>query len=282
MKKIAALLTGLALSTCAYGLPIGNPWEAGLMRDGVFKEGHCASFCDPCVSWLDAWSVRIGFYGDYVYNYHMEVDRHNHRDNIHDTEIWTNAAYFALNLFDRFDFFATLGTSKFEIHTPRKAFGGAGDNNFVTIQTDTDFSWSLGIRATLWECGNLGLGAEAQYFSSNPNINYVKREGVAPDYRNEDDLEYQEWQIGFGAAYRINIASCATALIPYLGVKWGRAWIDLENIESGGLTIYDLRSDKNFGYAFGMTLLGCNKASVTVEARYIDEKALYVNGQLRF
>jgi len=48
------------------------------------------------------------------------------------------------------------------------------------------------------------------------------------------------------------------------------------------LTFFNLRSERNFGYAFGLTLLGCNKTSVTVEARFIDEKALYVNGQFRF
>jgi major outer membrane protein len=282
MYKIAALFIVFVLSATAYALPIGNPWEASLMRDGIFREGHCASYCDPCISWCDAWSFRVGFYGDYVYNYHMEVDRHDHHDNIHDTEIWTNAAYLAFNMFDRFDFFATLGTSEFEIYTPRKAFGGSGDNDFETIKTDTDFSWSIGIRATLWECGCLGIGGEAQYFSACPDINFVKRENSDPDYRDGDGFEYQEWQIGFGAAYRINIASCATALVPYLGIKWGRAWIDMGNIESNGLTIHDLRSDKLFGYAFGITLLGCNKASVTAEARFIDEKALYVNGQFRF
>ncbi|MCC5831546.1 MAG: hypothetical protein JJU12_00685 [Chlamydiales bacterium] len=282
MHNITALLTLLLFSATAYALPIGNPWEASLMREGLFREGHCASYRDPCLSWRDSWGVRIGFYGDYVYNYRMEVDRHNGRDKIHTTEISTNAGYLAFNLFDRFDLFATLGTSEFEIKTPRKAFGGEGANNFLAISTNTGFSWSFGLRATLWECGCLGVGAETQYFSSCPNINFVKRENSNPDYRGRDLFEFQEWQIGLGAAYRINIGSCSTALLPYLGLKWSRAWIEMGKIQSGGLTIDDLRSDKNLGYAFGITLLGCNRASLTAEARFVNEKALYINGQFRF
>jgi len=286
MKKIAAVFMGLVLSASAYALPIGNPWEASIMSDGVFWEGHCADYCDPCVNWCDAWSVRIGFYGDYVYNHHMELDRHGNRASIHETQIWTNAAYLALNLYDRFDVFGTLGTSHFEINTPKKSFG-AVNNDYATVETETDFSWSIGLRGTIWECGNFGVGGEAQYFRSCPDINYVKEENNEPRYRRDDPFKYHEWQIGFGAAYRINIASCATALIPYMGVKWGRAWVDMNDIvvvvtNGEALTFFNLRSERNFGYAFGLTLLGCNKTSVTVEARFIDEKALYVNGQFRF
>jgi major outer membrane protein len=281
MKQIAAVLTFFVLSAIGYALPIGNPWEASLMRDGLFREGCCTSFCDPS-TWCNAWSFRIGFYGDYVYNHRMEIDRSHQRDNIHETEIWTNSGYLAFNMFDRFDLFATLGTTQLEINTPRKSFGGTGINDYVAIQSDTGFSWSIGIRAALWEFGSLGIGAEAQYFSACSDINFVKEENADPDYRDGDNLKFQEWQLGFGAAYRINIASCTTALVPYIGIKWGRGWIDLGKIQSGELTIYDLRSERSIGYACGITLLGSNKASVTAEARYVDEKALYVNGQFRF
>lgn len=276
MKKIAAALASLFLMGGLCALPIGNPSEASLLCDGVFMQGEC-----------DIWSIRAGFYGDYVYNDHMEVDRHGNHGSIHDTKIWTNAGYLAFNLYDRLDIFATLGASHLNIHTPRVVFGGSGLNNYVTIETDTDFSWSLGLRTTLWQCNCLGVGVEAQYFRACPQINYVKREGLDPVYPSNEHMKYQAWQVGIGASYRINIASCATALIPYLGIKVAQAWGDMGKFQSTlnsdtTFTFYDLRNERNVGYAFGLTLLGCNRSSVTVEARFVDEKALYVNGQLRF
>ncbi len=74
MKKI--IFTILTILSCggAYALPVGNPSDASLLYDGLIWEGHCADMCDPCVTWCDAFSVRIGFYGDYVFNRHMQVD----------------------------------------------------------------------------------------------------------------------------------------------------------------------------------------------------------------
>lgn len=282
MKKLTTILLALLFSGSAWALPIGNPIQASIIRDGTFWEGCCGDFCDPCLSWWEAWSFRVGFYGDYVFNYHMEVDRSGDDSTIHDTEIYTNAAYFALNLWDRLDVFTTLGASHIYITSPRSAFGNA-NNNWGFIDTETNFSWSVGLRGTLWECGCFGLGIEGQYFYTRPNINFVRSENGDPDYLSEEHLKLQEWQIGIGAAYQIYIAS-TTAFIPYMGVKWSHVWIDMHNFHStqAGMTLFDLESERGFGYAIGVTLLGCSKVSVTVEGRFINEKAVYVDGQFRF
>ena len=282
MKKLVAPLLTLLISSSAYALPIGNPWEASLMYNGVFWEGHCADYRDPCINWCDGLSVRLGFYGDYVFNRHMEVSRHEGHASIHDTEIWTNAGYVAFNMWDRFDIFATLGTTQLQIFTPQSAFS-TNSNVFIRVETETDFSWSLGMRGTIWECGCFALGGEAQYFQTRPDINFTQLEAKDPLYSDKGEkLKFKEWQIGLGAAYRINITSCVTAVIPYLGVKWGHTWIDMDDKLIAGGHLFDLRNERDFGYAFGLTLLGCNKTSITVETRFIDEKALYVNGQFRF
>jgi hypothetical protein len=99
-------------------------------------------------------------------------------------------------------------------------------------------------------------------------------------------LKYREWQIGMGLAYRIVIMCPGTELIPYFAVKWARAIMNMDkfSIPSGSNrnTFYNLDSDDNWGYAVGATLLGSHKISVTAEARFIGEKAFYINSQLRF
>jgi len=274
MKKLAATLLTFLISGSAFALPIGNPWEASIMCDGICWEGNCGDYCDPCLSLCDAWSFRFGFYGDYVFNHDMNCDTCEGKPTIHDVEFYTNAGYLAFNLWDRVDLFATLGATRIYIET-NLGFIRPGDNARDFLETDTSFSWSVGGRGTIWECGCLGVGIEGQYFRSKPDINFVREENNSSVYMNGEKLKYHEWQVGLGAAYRINIAYCSTALIPYIGIKWNRAW--LEDIDQD-----DFKSNRYFGYAIGATLLGCNKGSITVEGRFLNEKAVYVNGQVRF
>lgn len=273
MKKIAATLWTLLISGSAFALPLGNPWEASLMTDGICWEGSCRDINDPCLSWCDAWSIRIGFYGDYVFHHKMELSSRSLSPTAHKVEIYTNAAYLAFNMWDRIDVFATLGGSR--IAAQLNLSGTGQENNRRGFgESDTSFSWSIGGRATIWECGCLGLGVEGQYFRSSPNTNFVRSINENPVYADVD-FTYYEWQVGIGLAYRINIAYCSTALVPYIGAKVNRARFDDFGME-------DWETDRDWGYALGVTLLGCNKGSVTVEGRFANESAVYVNSQVRF
>lgn len=274
------MLTVLACGA-AYALPVGNPSDASLLCDGLFLEGHCGDLCDPCMTWCDAFSMRIGFYGDYVFNRHMEVDDHAHDCDIENTEIFTNAGYIAANFWDRFDLFATLGATNIFIDTNDKAFGLGGSGRFQ-IETDTDFSWSIGARGTIWECGCTSLGAEAQYFSAKPHVTRITDDAENSVYlANNIHAKYREWQIGVGISHRINM------FVPYAAIKWSRAKLDFGDAViaipgAAAADLLDLESKKHFGYAIGVSIVDCEKASLTVEGRWADEKAVHVNGQIRF
>src|ERR1700722_316394 len=145
MKKL--FMTMLTILTCgaAYALPVGNPSDASLLCDGLIWEGHCGDPCDPCLTWCDAFSFRLGFYGDYVFNRHLKVNHNDGNNNIEHTKIFTNAAFLAANFWDRFDVFATLGATNIGIDTNLSAF------DFITgprieVETNTHFSWSVGVR----------------------------------------------------------------------------------------------------------------------------------------
>lgn len=286
MKTLWTVCLTALLFTSASALPIGNPWDASLVRDGIFWDGQCPAACNPCPNWCDAWSIRFGFYGDYVYNRHLKVDESGNHSTIHRTKVYTNAAYLAYNAFDRFDIFGTLGTTSIEFNGPRREFATVPATDYFFLQSETYFSWSIGARGTLWEWRCLGIGAEAQYFATRPKLNFARGETSSLQYGSGERLTYQEWQVGLGAAYRYYITSCATSLVPYIGVKWSSA-----SLKSGYLLyvdgassfqIPDLDNDRSVGYAVGITLVGCEKTSVTVEGRFVDETAFHVNAQFRF
>lgn len=302
MKKLlkSALLfaaTGSALSLQA--LPVGNPAEPSLLIDGTMWEGASGDPCDPCSTWCDAISIRAGYYGDYVFDRILKVDvnktftgmaatptqasgtasntntaadRTNlaYGKHLQDAEWFTNAAFLALNIWDRFDIFCTLGAANGYFKAGSAAFnlvgliGVAGSdlNNqlpnvaitqgVVEFYTDTTFSWSVGARGALWECGCATLGAEFQYAQSNPKIEMLNvtsspaqfvihkprgYKGTSSNFplpltagtdtatdTKSATLKYHEWQVGLALSYRLNM------LVPYIGVNWSRATYDADTI----------------------------------------------------
>ncbi len=286
MKKLFVTMLSIMACGAAYALPVGNPADASLLTDGLVWEGFCGDPCDPCLSWCDAWSFRFGFYGDYVFNRHLQVDEGDDDDdgrNIEHTRIFTNAGYLALNFWDRFDVFGTLGVSNFCIDTNARTFGVIGTGARFEIESSSTFSWSVGARATLWECGCTTLGIEGQYFQFRPDIKRVTRASTLSVYPDHNiDSRYHEWQVGLGLAHRINI------FVPYVAVKWSRARLNFNDATVLFPTtviadfINGLENRKSWGYAVGVSLIDCEKASLCVEGRWADEKAVYVNGQIRF
>ncbi|NGX54839.1 MAG: Major outer membrane porin [Chlamydiae bacterium] len=280
MKKLFMTMISVLACGAAFALPVGNPSDASLLCDGVIWEGHCGDPCDPCLTMCDSWSIRVGFYGDYVFNRHLEVDNDNNGQNydIEHTEIYTNAGLIAFNLWDRFDIFATLGASTLYIDTNARAFLGTPGQRFE-LETETDFSWSIGARATIWECGCTSFGIEGQYFYTKPDIKRITTAATYSAYVDDQfDAKYREWQIGIGVSHRINL------LVPYVAVKWAGAKLDLDDavISSPSITLWDAESKKVWGFAVGVSLVDCEKVSLTVEGRFADEKAVHVNGQIRF
>ncbi|MFZ0565941.1 MAG: hypothetical protein WAM28_07140 [Chlamydiales bacterium] len=291
MKKFAAAVLAFISSGFLYALPVGNPTEASLFLNGVWCESTACDPCDPCFSWFDAWSFRVGFYGDYVYNRHLEVSHHNHRGgDIQTTTLFTNAGYLVLNFCDRLDVFATLGATHLHIKTDDSAWD---TTQIISTQSELDFvphfSWSIGARATLLEFCCFGLGVEGQYFAFIPEPNYFfEYSNGAFVYLDEaKPAHYREWQVGLGISYRFSISCPTVAMLPYAAVKWSGAHLDMndfvfEDINGDTYILNDVGSKKLWGYALGLTFTLCDLMGVTVEGRWGDEKALYVNGQLRF
>jgi len=270
---LVVMLTTLSLTT-AYALPLGNPVAASLYTDGLFCEGTaCCNPCDPSFSWCDAWSVRVGFYGDYVFDRNLEYDSGMNRE-VRRAQLYTNAGYLALNICNRLDLFTTLGATTL---TVRQDFAEA--LALLDLPYATDFSWSLGGRVTLWECNCFGIGFEGQYFRTNTTLSQFSATLFPSVHFPAIDVSYSEWQLGLGAAYAFALSCPDISLVPYSGVTYSNVHLD-GLITSDPLP--DAHNSKDWAWVLGTTLTLCNSIGVTVEGRFAGESAVHVNGQFRF
>lgn len=291
MKKLTATLLYLLTCGAVYSLPIGNPSEPGLFTRGVWWDGSECNLGTSCFCWLDAWSLRFGYYGDFVFNRHLKINGQGlgKGHSVRKTEIDTNAGYLVLNYCDFIEAFATVGATNITLETNEVSWVINGSSN-GRLCTDTHFSWSVGARALLfsWNCFNIGL--EGQYFRTTPEpTTYISGFLGFINYFNHQRTTYQEWQVGTGISYEISTHCPDLSIVPYVGVKWSECRWDTRNFQfiregstSELFTIFKLKNSKRWGYAVGTTFTLCDIIGATVEGRWGDEKAVYVNGEFRF
>jgi major outer membrane protein len=284
LKKLILALASSLSWTSLLALPLGNPADSSLYTNGLYCGRSTPGFCDPCYSVWQAFSFRAGFYGDYVFNRNMQWTGPDHSD-FSAVELFTNAGYLALNVYETFDIFATLGATKISQYGDTSALL---NNREGVINHNPAFSWSVGGRLTLLEYGCWTLGMEGQYFRTQNTIDSLLRlENAQRYYFNGSDNRstYKEWQVGLAAAYTFTYNIECSALIPYLGVKWAGAQMDNNatvRIGTDNLSVPNSQSTKLWGLCVGLTALQNESFGVTVEGRFADESAIYVNGQMRF
>lgn len=267
MHKIFLLLS-ILLTLPLSALPLGNPSDPTLFCQGLI------GWQPPCP--LDALSLRIGFYGDYVFNRYVTFlfdQATGKTKELDHTQIFTNAGFIALNIANRMDFFGTLGGSKINVFTSAKIVQPQETaGNWENFETNTSLSWSAGARLILFEYGCTTLGIEGQYFYTNPNLSRFTMADLVSLYRENVDATYREWQVGLGLSHRIK------SLVPYVGAKWSKLqWAILQPVDPRFF-----KNNKRYGFAIGTTYIPCDIVDISVEGRFGDEKALHVNGQIRF
>ena len=219
--------------------------------------------------------------------YHRSGNEETGAD-IETTTINTSAGYLALNICNLLDVFTTLGVSSLHIRTDDKAWDSILLRTESALAFDTVFSWSIGARATLWQCDCFTIGIEGQYLGFDPHLNYflLYSNGGLTYFKDAPRATYREWQGGIGLAYRFATSCPTLAMVPYAAVKWAGARLNMNDVEfitsSTQFTLNDLKAKKVWGYAVGVSFTLCTMAGVTVEGRWADEKAVYVNGQMSF
>ena len=278
MKKIVFLAVFVFSVAKSYSLPVGNPTGSSLF---FYEVPRKACLCDENIFCWDGVRVGLGFYGDYVFNRNLETVTGKKVDFSH---ICTNAGYLSLNFWNVFDLFTTLGATKFTFNTSLGPFNSTNPSPRFDFESSSAFSWSIGARGTIWKYKQASLGVMSQYFSSCPAAKVLfVRANVDAHPDESSSRRYSEWQLGAGISYRYNCY-----FIPYAALKYNRALWEFNNqtflVTDTPLTIPNLRNDKCFGYAIGLELapFKCEKVVLTVEGRFADENAVFVNGHLYF
>lgn len=192
---------------------------------------------------------RGGFYGDVVFNRYLDVDEEESNETIKTTQLQTYSAYIALDFWESLELFSTLGATHFKIDLP-----------LVQIKTESDLSWSIGLKAVIWNCDRFVLAGVAHYFSATSPLRHF----------HEIDLIYREWQIGGGATYQLS-----RCINPYAGLKIGRTKLDFNE---GPFPLFPQLGNRRWlGGIFGVNFLFYDAFNLSIEGRFGDEAALHIN-----
>jgi hypothetical protein len=245
--------------------------------------------------------LRVGYEGDFVWNRNLQLHKRELGKVLRETQLYTNAGTLYCSFCDLLEIFYSLGTASIAIYTPdiswailTTVYPKLARNS--TLLSDTHLFWSAGGRLILVEESCFILGIEGQYLRSKPYWStYIANQSYYDDYligsisyfNDTAPAQYSEWQIGCGLAYTIHTLSPRFAVIPYIGCKYARAFIAsnnfvFSNAHAHEFIISDLSSHKSVGYMVGATMTICDQISLSIEGRFGDERACYINGQICF
>jgi len=306
MKKLTLAFLMVVGSGSIFALPTFNPMDPALLKEGFFFDcGGDIDCCQPVpeMDWCDfgnwcdkdlteMFGLRIGYYGDFVFNRKMKLANtsYNNGARIHRAAMSTNSGLIGLSMMDRFDLFATFGASNIMLDSAGPVFS-LDPNETSQVWTNSGFAWGIGGTAILWSCDCVAVGFNGQYFHTQPTLDKVVTDNdfsqTVENVPGHRKFVWHEWQVGLGAGWWIHLASTGdTGLVPYFNIKYasgrGKQYYTFTNNDAETMKLGGLKTAQGFGYALGATLVAGNRANITVEGRWCDEKAISVNGQIRF
>lgn len=272
------LCVGLSILGMAtvHALPVGNPAEPMLFSNHVYFENQ--GCCSPCINWCDFFNLRLGFYGDYVYNRRVEAPTSEAIFKEKRASMSTNAGEFVLNICDRVDLFATVGVTNIYL------VENAGSIGKISVYYSPTLSYSGGGRLTLWKSNCFYIGIEGQYFYTRAELNSVSlwNEGESFYYNtaSERNETYNEWQGALAASYQF--VNCANfVLIPYAAIQFaGVNWVRNRTLDHS--QVFSFKQQQVVGWTLGVTALLCNLVDITAEGRWANESAFSLTGQVSF
>lgn len=319
MKKKIVLILGI--TSMAMGLPLYNPMDPMLLKEGWIcpcapsdctpvcrmDDSKCLwdTFMSGCYEGFSFWdfvAFKASFCFDYVYDRKMEIGGgqflQNHTAQLRHVQISSLSGRFDVIIGQTFAMFGSLGSLALTQREGRVFPVGIIENDFQfkgiseDDHTETDFMWSLGFLKSFYYCDCLGLGVSLEYKQGRPDMNRASaflfdpniysEAYIASEFNTNPKVRYREMQAGGGISTWIHLtADGHSGLSPYMGVKFSYA--ELNYLKS---TVYKpyLKSNSTgiIGFSHGITLIVEDMISITVEGRWLDEKGVYTNAQIRF
>jgi Chlamydia major outer membrane protein len=261
MKKII-LLPFLFFITFTFASPVGNPLNPEIISDGFFISP--ASFIN----------FRLGYEGNFVSD--AKMNKKGGFGKIDNFQMDVNSGTFTLNLQNRTDVFAVLGASRIKTNW---RFEDIGIQSRIEMESNYRIYWAAGGKIILFQWGNTALSTSGRYSNTQPSLLFVTLDGAIQD-KDAMKIKYKDWQIDLGLAHQIDIFT------PYVGGKYLKAQAKIHNapvvITDGNFNYINMKNENNFGAYVGCTLSNSKYFLFTLEARFIDEDAISVMGEIKF
>lgn len=255
-----SLIFGLLCSQ-AFAMLVGNPAQPSILDKGIALKYDLCSF-------------RFGYLDDWVYKqkFQDEFTLEDTTPTRTSTELSTYAGILTLNFKDRLDLYGIVGSSRMQIDQE--------------IFTKRALGWGIGAKWVIFREENFFIGMDAKYFETNQKPRYFVIEGAPYNIVSNYRLKYSEVQVAVGMAYR------ARPFCPYINATYistkikpqpASTLIRLPDVnEIADLQTKSVSSKNNFGAAIGLTLLDCEKSSLSCEWRGFNQNAVDVNLEVRF
>lgn len=198
-------------------------------------------------------SAKIGYQAEYVFDRKMELinQRLDYPFLLDQATFLFNQAALTLNIVDRLEAFATLGTMRLSLKRKEES----------ELHSNNGFTWSFGGRALLvfWE--ETSLGVAASYLVSYPS----PQQTLLKDF----NLSYNEWQIELVISQRINPVSL------YLGGAYSYAQL--------GITHHEVYKNRyKLSMITGLSVFTKKGFTMNIEAKFFGETSLGGSLDFRF
>lgn len=270
MKKwITGIVFQLACIPAAFGMYSGNPADPMLGNGSLY-------FCDS--PW---WSPKLGFQRDYVLDRKLKTNS-LHIQRVDEFEINSDQATIAFDFCRSFEVYGSVGAARAFMRN-RPDLPPADPQKHQDWETSDGTIWSVGGKVILWDCSNAIVSVLGGYEQYRTNFEWIGIQTVNPA-DTKAKLRYSEWQVSVGGAYNF---CCA---VPYINLNFSGLTSSkvtgVQTIPQDDTTVsvntICLKTRKCVGLSIGTSFAPVDCFYVTVEARVINERALTLQGQLKF
>ena len=261
MRAMFLLYFFLVMPFSLLAMFIGNPADPSLYTQGIRTEP----------SW---WSFRFGYLDDWVYkqSFHDEfkLDNEPHTQTL--MKLSTYASYLSLNIFNRWDLYGIVGSSRMQL-----------DHEIFTKRA---LGWGAGTKVIFCNIGDLVFSFDCKYFQTEQKPRYFVVNHLPFNVVSKFNLIYHSWQAAIGACYKIhnwlpyaNLTYFFSKIEPFPHVLLVRLPDTDEAVDVISKAVI---ATKRWGMALGLSLLDEEKATLALEWRAWNENGVNVNGEIRF
>jgi len=238
-----------------FSAPAGNPSFPSVIEEG---------FIIPDTKWVN---FRLGYQTFNSENLLMDfIDSLKEQDfQIRKVKAYSNTAIFTLNIKERLDVYAEIGSYRLEPEFINLS-------NLFVAKSGYDILYRAGAKLILFEILDFTLAGDGKYSYFSASSEYLTQNDRPINDNMKFDLK--EWQLCVGVSQKISI------LRPYIGVAYRDTKITMK--DTPFYQNLDLTFQKKIGLFLGSSASLGSYVLLNCEIRLINERASIISGELRF